>query len=71
MIVIPKNRSEEVRVSLDDFRGTPLLNIRTWYLAQDGEMRPGKQGIAMGPDRALEVAKAICTIVAPSEGGGD
>lgn len=71
MIVIEKNRSEEVRVTLDDFRGIILLNVRVWYQAEDGEMRPGKQGIALRPDRALEVAKAICTIVAPSDGGGD
>lgn len=70
MIVIPKNRTEEVRVSLDDFRGILLLNVRVWFQADDGQLRPGKQGIALRPDRALELAEAICTLVAESGGGG-
>lgn len=71
MIVIEKNRSEEVRVTLDDFRGIILLNVRVWYQAEDGQMRPGKQGIALRPERALELAEAIRSMVAASGSGGD
>jgi hypothetical protein len=46
MIAIPKNAREEIRVSVDDYRGIPLANIRVWYLDGD-EYRPGKQGIAL------------------------
>ena len=42
-----KNASEEVRVSLYDFKGHRLVNIRVWYTGDDGEMRPGKQGITL------------------------
>lgn len=44
MIVIPKNRTEEMRVTLDEFRGMrALLNVRVWYRAEDGEMRPASR----------------------------
>jgi hypothetical protein len=32
MIAIPKNAREEIRVSVDDYRGIALANIRLWYL---------------------------------------
>ncbi len=43
---IPKNSREEYRVSRDDFRGNDLNNIRVYFISEDGEMRPGKQGLA-------------------------
>lgn len=46
VIVIPKSRAEEIRVTLDEFKGQTLVNIRVWFEAEDGEKRPGKQGIA-------------------------
>lgn len=70
MIVIPKNRTEEVRVTLDEFRGMTLLNVRVWYRAEDGEMRPGKQGIALRPESALAVADAIRTLALTDDSGG-
>lgn len=63
MIVIPKSRTEEIRVTLDEFKGQTLVNIRVWFEAEDGEKRPGKQGIALRQDRALAVAEAIRTLV--------
>ncbi len=44
---IQKNDREELRVSIDEFKGHHLLNVRVWYDAADGEQRPGKQGIAL------------------------
>lgn len=70
MIVIPKNRSEEFRVTLDDFKGMTLVNVRVWYRAADGEMRPGKQGVALRPDRALELAEAIRRLAPAGKNGG-
>lgn len=41
-----KYSREEVRISLPDFMGH-VLNVRVWFEADDGEMRPGKQGMAL------------------------
>ncbi len=43
---IPKNSREEYRVSRDDFQGHDLINIRVFFVSKDGEMLPGKQGVA-------------------------
>lgn len=59
MIVLPKNSREELRVSLDTFKGHSLINLRIWYLSRDGDMRPTKKGIAMRTDTLPEVIAAL------------
>src|SRR5262249_19618430 len=54
-----KNKKEEVRVSVETFHGRKLLNIRVFYKDDDGTMKPGKQGLALGVDRYKDLASAI------------
>ena len=54
-----KNANEEVRVSIDDFRGHRLVNIRVWYTGPDGEPRPGKQGVAIRIELLAELRAAL------------
>jgi hypothetical protein len=54
-----KNKREEVRVSVDTFHGRKLINIRVYYRDDDGAMKPGKQGLAIGVDRYKDFAGAI------------
>ena len=54
-----KNKKEEVRVSIDTFHGRKLINIRVYYKDDDGTMKPGKQGLALGVDRYKDFAGAI------------
>jgi hypothetical protein len=54
-----KNSREEVWVSLDDFRGRKIINIRVFYRSESGEWMPGKQGLAVGADRYRDLADAI------------
>jgi hypothetical protein len=57
-----KNKKEEVRVSVDTFHGRKLINIRVYYKDDDGTMKPGKQGIALGVDRYKDFAGAILDV---------
>jgi Transcriptional Coactivator p15 (PC4) len=54
-----KNSKEEVRVSIDDFHGRKLINLRVYYRADGGQWLPGKQGIALGVDRYRDLADAL------------
>jgi hypothetical protein len=58
-VTLRKNAREEVRVSVDAFKGMRLLNVRVWFAGEDGEMRPGKQGLAVWLEMAAELARAI------------
>jgi hypothetical protein len=54
-----KNSKEEVRVSVDDFRGRKIMNLRVFYRAEGGQWLPGKQGIALSTDRYRDLADAV------------
>jgi hypothetical protein len=61
--IIRKNAREELRVSVDEFRGHQLINLRVWFEGEDGQMRPGKQGLALRlellPDLRAALEKAV------------
>lgn len=63
-VTLRKNSREEVRVSLDEFKGMQLLNIRVWFAGDDGQMRPGKQGVAVRLELAPELMQAIREVTA-------
>jgi transcriptional coactivator p15 (PC4) len=53
-----KNSREEVRISIDDFRGRKIINIRVYYRSESGTWSPGKQGLALSVDRYRDLAEA-------------
>ena len=57
-----KNSREEVWVSVDEFRGRKLINLRVHYRSESGEWTPGKQGIAIAADRYRDLAEAILKV---------
>ncbi len=56
---IPKNKREEIRISRETFKGTDLVNVRVFFDAGEGEMRPGKQGVAFRTSLLPDVLDAL------------
>ena len=56
----PKNSFEEVRISLTEFKGKELIDLRVYY-QPDGEeeMRPTKKGITISLEKFPELKKAF------------
>jgi len=57
-----KNSKEEVRVSIDDFHGRKLINLRVFYRSDGGQWLPGKQGLAIGVDLYRDLADAVLKV---------
>jgi len=58
-----KNSLEEVRVSLTEFKGKALIDLRVYYQPEDGEeKRPTKKGITISPEKFPELKKAILAL---------
>jgi hypothetical protein len=38
-------------VSVQDFKGKALIDIREYWMDQEGEMRPGRKGISLNPEQ--------------------
>lgn len=59
LATIPKNRREEIRITRSAFNGHEFVQLRVWFRADDGEMRPGKAGISIRPNQVDEVVEAL------------
>lgn len=45
-VEIRKNSREVIRVTREEFNGHDLVNIRVFFDAGGGDIKPGKQGVA-------------------------
>jgi len=56
---ITKNKNEIIRISIDEYRGEKLVNIRVFYRDKDDNLLPTKKGIAIRFDLFSEVKKVL------------
>lgn len=69
MAVIRKNTREEIRITRDSYQGQEIINLRVWYLSDDGDMRPSKKGIAFRLALLPEVLAALKALVGGNTDG--
>ena len=63
-------RGEFVRVTIEQFKGIDLLNIRKWYLDDNEALRPGKGGIALNVKHLPQLADALNKALAQARVAG-
>jgi hypothetical protein len=56
---IEKNTREVLRVTLDDFKGHRLVSLRVWFKTPEGDLRPGKDGVAIRIDKLDALISAL------------
>jgi len=49
--VFPKNSREQVRVTIGDFHGRLILNIRVYWTSDGTNWSPSKKGLAIGVEK--------------------
>ncbi|XP_041760137.1 activated RNA polymerase II transcriptional coactivator p15 isoform X2 [Coregonus clupeaformis] len=49
-------------VSVRDFKGKCLVDIREYWTNQDGEMKPGKKGISLNPEQWTQLKDQMSEI---------
>ena len=52
-----KEGTEQIRLTINEFRGVEYLHLRKYYLDFEGEYKPSKDGVAMALD--FENSKAL------------
>lgn len=58
--IIEKNKREQIRIEVNEFRGQDLVDIRVYYQDQDSyEWKPSKKGIAFKVELLPEVIKVL------------
>ncbi len=54
-----KNETEVVRVSLTEFRGHKLIDLRVYYSDDEGQFKPTKKGVSLSVSLYTELKKSI------------
>lgn len=67
----PINRRENVRISVEKYKGVDLVSIRKWFKAEDGLLRPGKAGIALNVKHLARLNEAVAKALSVSATGDE
>ena len=54
-----KSTVEQIRISLNKFKGAEYVDVRIYYKASDGEYKPTKKGVTFKPDMVSELEEAV------------
>ncbi|MBB5506705.1 transcriptional coactivator p15/PC4 family protein [Paraburkholderia atlantica] len=54
-----KNPSERLRVDVKEYRGNTYIDIRVWYVTDDGDYRPSNKGVMFKPTLAGELLRGV------------
>ncbi|KAJ8405565.1 hypothetical protein AAFF_G00315450 [Aldrovandia affinis] len=49
-------------VSVRDFKGKVLIDIREYWMDQEGEMKPGRKGISLNPEQWSQLKEQMSDI---------
>ena len=67
---IRKTATEMVRVTVDEYRGREVLDIRVWFVdAESGEVHPTRKGVTLAATRLGELVEILgraLDVVSPS-----
>lgn len=57
-----KNATEVVRVSLTEFRGHKLIDIRVYYSDDEGQYKPTKKGVSLSVGLYTDFKKGVLAL---------
>lgn len=55
----PKNALEELRVYVSEYKKRDYINLRVFYKADEGEMKPTPKGLTLSVDLIDDLVKAV------------
>jgi len=67
---IPKGKRAEVRVGLQEFRGTPMIYVRTFTCDKEGEWRPTQKGVSVKVELLSELVDTTTELEAAAKDRG-
>ena len=59
VVTIPKSTHSCIRVEKREFKGHKFIDIRQYYLGEDGTWHPTAKGIAIPPDKVGALIEAL------------
>jgi hypothetical protein len=59
MLDVRRSDSERLRVTVSEFRGRSLVDLRIWFANESGEWKPGRAGVSLRVDQVAEVVQGL------------
>lgn len=67
---IAQRDDQEIRATLNEYKGREYAHLRTYWRAPDGEWRPTKKGIAIAAEDFGELEEAVAMLKAALASNG-
>lgn len=59
MADIERNENEILRVEKKEFKGHEYIDLRIYFMGDDGDYKPTKKGVTVKPDKLDELIKHL------------
>ena len=59
VVKIPRNQTEQVRVGVKEFKGKSYIDIRIYYMDDQGDWKPTKKGVSLSTEYIEELKDAV------------
>ena len=60
LTTIPRSATEEIQISINEYRGKKYLDLRVYYTTDDGlNWNPTKKGVTFSPDKLSDLKAAV------------
>ena len=59
LLDLQKNSRERLRVQVKEYKGLTYVDLRVWYIGEDGEFAPSSKGVMLKPCHVVEVAQGL------------
>jgi hypothetical protein len=59
ILEVQKNNTERLRVSVSEYRGRTFVDLRVWYVGEDGSYRPSSRGVTIRPVQVAEIVQGL------------
>lgn len=66
----PVNSRETMRVRLDTYQGSNIIDLRRWYAAGDGTLKPGRGGLTIAIRHLPALASALAKVMETANATG-
>ncbi|PRF75134.1 hypothetical protein C6Q12_17215 [Burkholderia multivorans] len=54
-----RSDAERLRVTVGEYRGRTLIDVRIWFVVDGGEWKPGRAGVSLRPEHVAELMQAL------------
>jgi hypothetical protein len=59
LLDVPRAGGERLLLTVQPFNGRPVISLRNWFTAGDGELRPSRAGVTIPQAFAADLADAL------------